>query len=60
MLSYVKLTAAGNDFLLLDGREGLPESPDHLARRLCTRRLSLGADGLIVVETTGEPFCTLA
>ncbi len=53
MLSFVKLTAAGNDFLLLDGREGLPERPDHLARSLCARRLSLGADGLIVVETTG-------
>ncbi|RMG13744.1 MAG: hypothetical protein D6731_11640 [Planctomycetota bacterium] len=54
MISFVKLNAAGNDFVLVDGREGLPEPPEELARRLCTRRLSLGADGLLVVEETGE------
>jgi diaminopimelate epimerase len=52
MLSYVKLTAAGNDFVLLDGRDGLPEAAEDLARRFCARRLSIGADGLIVVEAT--------
>jgi diaminopimelate epimerase len=53
MLSFVKLTAAGNDFVLIDGRDGLPEPPEALARRLCTRRLSIGADGLLIVEVTG-------
>jgi diaminopimelate epimerase len=54
MLSYVKLTCAGNDFILLDGRDGLCEPPEELAKRLCARRLSLGADGLLVVEETGD------
>jgi diaminopimelate epimerase len=53
MLSFAKLTAAGNDFILIDARAGLPEPPEDLARRLCTRRLSVGADGLLIVETTG-------
>lgn len=55
MLSYVRLSAAGNDFLLLDGRLGLPKAPEDLARELCPRRLALGADGLLVVDR-GEPW----
>lgn len=48
-LPFVKLSGAGNDFIALDDANcdgvDLPE----LARSLCTRALSLGADGLIVL-----------
>lgn len=49
-----KLHGAGNDFLLFDGTEAeldlLPES----IRRLCDRRLGLGADGVLLVVPVGE------
>ncbi len=48
---FWKMSGSGNDFILLDHREvpwrewDLPE----VARRLCRRRLSIGADGLILL-----------
>ncbi|MGE0707442.1 MAG: diaminopimelate epimerase [Planctomycetota bacterium] len=54
MLPFVKLTAAGNDFILVDARDGLPCSPAELARRLCPRQVSLGADGLLVLEPPSD------
>ena len=46
------MNGAGNDFILINNiEEKLPEEAfPHLARVLCTRRLSIGADGLMVVE----------
>lgn len=49
MLSFVKVSATGNDFLLLPGAR-LPAPAPELARRLCDRRRSLGADGLITLR----------
>jgi diaminopimelate epimerase len=51
---FFKMTAAGNDFILLDNRAGAV-SPDGLAdlvRRLCTRALCVGADGVILLESS--------
>jgi len=46
------MNGAGNDFLILDNRGGdLAHSQlPAIARALCHRRLSVGADGLMVVE----------
>ncbi len=59
MPSFVKITAAGNDFVLLDGRQPASQPACELARDLCPRRLSVGADGLLVVspghEEDGSP-----
>lgn len=49
-LPFAKLDASGNDFVLVDGRGGLPADAADLARDLCRRRRSVGADGLVVVE----------
>jgi len=51
-ISFSKLTAAGNDFILIDNREGIIWSEDYqkLARKLCDRKYSIGADGLILLE----------
>lgn len=52
VMDFWKMNGAGNDFIVLDNRAGriaekrMPE----LARALCRRRLSIGADGLMVVE----------
>ena len=50
-IPFVKMSGAGNDFIVIDNRDGRvgDEAPD-LARRVCRRRLSVGADGLILVE----------
>lgn len=46
-LPFVKVSATGNDFLLLRGPLGGLEAD--MARRLCDRRRSVGADGLAIV-----------
>ncbi|MEM7248136.1 MAG: diaminopimelate epimerase [Acidobacteriota bacterium] len=43
----LKLSAGGNDFLVLDGRETPSNLTSEQVRRACTRRLGFGADGLI-------------
>lgn len=51
-LSFWKMSGSGNDFIVIDNRRGAVArdgGPD-LARSLCTRRFSVGADGLILVE----------
>ncbi|NJD67880.1 MAG: diaminopimelate epimerase [candidate division NC10 bacterium] len=49
-LSFVKMSGSGNDFILIDNRAGhLDIEPRTLAERLCRRRISVGADGLILV-----------
>ena len=50
-MKFTKMHGAGNDFILIDNRDGAVPETEYaaLARSLCRRRLSLGADGLIVV-----------
>lgn len=51
-LLFTKMAGGGNDFVVIDNRSGrLGEAVD-LTRRICTRALSVGADGLILVENT--------
>lgn len=51
---FFKMTAGGNDFILFDNRaavlagEGTPD----LVRRLCARSMSVGADGVILLESS--------
>ncbi len=54
-LSFVKMSGAGNDFVVLDNRNGSigeAEKPP-LARRACRRKIGVGADGLILIEGSG-------
>jgi len=44
-----KMHGLGNDFVIIDGREGTPD-PSALAEKICRRRLNVGADGLIILE----------
>ncbi|MDI6756575.1 MAG: diaminopimelate epimerase [Endomicrobiia bacterium] len=51
---FVKMTAAGNDFVMIDNRSGIIPRRDSdvsaLARRLCDRKFGVGADGMILIE----------
>jgi diaminopimelate epimerase len=49
-LPFWKMSGAGNDFVVIDHADCEEIDSSWLARRICTRALSLGADGLIVVE----------
>ena len=56
MIPFMKMHGNGNDFILIDNRDGGFSSSDlsALARRACRRRSSLGADGILVVEKASQ------
>ena len=49
-LEFTKMHGLGNDFILIDNWSGQAAHPAALAKALCQRRLSAGADGLILAE----------
>ena len=53
ILDFIKMTGAGNDFILIDNRTG-QFSVDWraLAPVICDRRYGVGADGLLIVENS--------
>lgn len=50
---FVKMSGAGNDFIIVDNREGIlgEIALDAFARAVCTRRMSLGGDQLMIIES---------
>jgi len=50
-IEFWKMNGSGNDFILIDNREGTVEEGEmgHLVKRICRRRESVGADGMIFV-----------
>jgi diaminopimelate epimerase len=59
-IPFVKMSGAGNDFIIVDNRDGILRDIqlDQFARGVCTRRMSLGGDQLMIVEhpTSGGDF----
>ncbi len=58
-LPFFKMHGGGNDFVLMDHREGpIPEAEQsRFAQRVCAPRVGVGADGLILIEdTAGADF----
>lgn len=51
-IPFWKMSGAGNDFILIDNRQGIVPQQDLPAfvARVCRRRLSVGADGMILIE----------
>ena len=50
-IPFMKLSGAGNDFVVVDNRrEILPIPATEFARQVCQRRLSVGADGLLLLS----------
>lgn len=53
-VNFTKVVASGNDFVLLDNFKkpsaGIRKQLKILAKKLCQRKLSVGADGLLVIE----------
>jgi len=51
-IPFMKLSGSGNDFILIDNRKGIvdPRQAGELAKKVCAHRMSVGGDGLILIE----------
>ena len=52
-MKFTKMHGAGNDFVIINNMEEKIPVPElnGVAKELCARRFSLGADGLMVVDS---------
>jgi diaminopimelate epimerase len=57
-ICFTKAVASGNDFIIIDDKSGELDVRDldypEIARDLCRRKLSIGADGLLVLEDSDK------
>lgn len=55
-LNFWKMHGLGNDYIILDNREGKlkEEKLTDLAKLLCKRRFSIGADGLLLLHNSSK------
>ncbi len=54
-IGFTKMCAGGNDFILIDNRSSIvPEDRGSLAKHLCLRKFSVGADGLLLLENSSQ------
>jgi diaminopimelate epimerase len=53
-IPFFKMSGSGNDFILIDNRRSVVplEDPSDFAARICRRKMSVGADGLILLEAS--------
>ena len=53
-MEFWKLQGIGNDFIAIDGRNDdiVNNNYGELAKKVCHRRFSVGADGLLVVKNS--------
>ncbi len=51
-IPFMKMSGSGNDFILIDHRKPIldEDKMKDFARKVCQRRVSVGADGLILIE----------
>jgi diaminopimelate epimerase len=51
-LQFAKMSGAGNDFVVIDNRLGTALDGETLAKKLCDRRWGIGADGLLLLQSS--------
>jgi len=50
-IEFIKVTATGNDFIVIDNRKYLlKKTEDKFFKKICKRRFSVGADGVILID----------
>ena len=50
-VEFTKMSGSGNDFVIIDNRDNILKDGSSFAKEVCHRKLSVGADGLILIET---------
>jgi diaminopimelate epimerase len=52
MIEFYKMSGSGNDFIIIDNMDLSLDVGDlsEFARRICQRKFSVGADGLVIIE----------
>lgn len=55
-IPFYKISGSGNDFIIIDNRKDILQDINitEFANRICTPRVSLGADGLILIENSAQ------
>lgn len=53
-MKFWKMEAAGNDFVIFDGRNLIREDWNALAKKLCDRHFGVGADGILFYEESDK------
>jgi diaminopimelate epimerase len=51
-IPFTKMSGAGNDFIVIDNRNGIIKNPVEFTVTSCNRRLGIGADGVLFVENS--------
>ena len=51
-MKFWKMEAAGNDFVIFDGRNRKIREINKLAKKLCDRHFGIGADGILFCESS--------
>jgi len=63
-IEFFKMNGSGNDFIVIDNRQKIVDNLglkiEDFVRRICKRGLSVGADGVILIENTNEEGCDFA
>ena len=51
-IEFFKMSGSGNDFIIVDNRDGIVDEADllYFIVKVCRRKMSVGADGFILVE----------
>ena len=54
MIEFFKMSGSGNDFILIDNRNQslIVDNLTEFVRKVCERKISAGADGLIIIENS--------
>jgi diaminopimelate epimerase len=53
-IPFYKMSGSGNDFIIIDNRRPIlpAPAPPHFVAKVCRRGMALGADGLILIESS--------
>ena len=57
--AFAKYEGAGNDFILIDNRDGVFTPDAAVIARLCDRHFGIGADGLMTLARSAEIDCSM-
>jgi diaminopimelate epimerase len=54
LLQFFKYQGTGNDFIMIDNRDGNIQLTTEQVQQLCNRKFGVGSDGLVLIESTSE------